>query len=98
MKYGGTGNKRTSIMKVYKKKRLDAPSEVVFPELKKPGRYAQKEIKLECPDCELNDTFQIIETVFKPKSVPGVGSRSGRYRAKCTACGYITVITSKTPL
>jgi uncharacterized Zn finger protein len=80
-----------------KKKHLDAPSEIVFPELKKPGRYAQKEILLPCPDCEVNDKFQIIETVFKAKSVPGVGSRSGRYKAKCTACGYVTVITSKNP-
>lgn len=96
-----------------KKKRLDSPSEILLPELKKKASY----IKFDCPDCERNDSFVILETLVEAKNAiggfipkdeflndpnrkvrnPFNYNKTGRYRCKCTLCGFIQTFTSKNP-
>lgn len=74
---------------------LDKPDNVPLP-ANKPIVRGQKYITYPCPFCELNDKFKVLETVIAPFTDKHK-VKPGQYRCACTACGYETVITSKSP-
>lgn len=67
------------------KKRLETPSEVIFPEVKQKAQYLTRT----CPDCG-NERFKIVSVVRKP-----FGTSAGIYRVECTLCKFVEAAVSK---